>query len=119
MAAPRAIFMAVLIAALGAYAFDCFAASTPDEAMQCCDGMPCPEHTHGDSQDCCRSMPSLHAPFVKSHSFDSASPDFVALAMLPGTVLLPRSDSSARIALAVNSHAPPDAPGAASTPLRV
>jgi len=57
--------MAVLVVALAAYAFDCGAMTTPEQAMQCCASMPCAPHGH-DGQNCCKSMPSMHAPFVQS-----------------------------------------------------
>jgi hypothetical protein len=61
----RPVLIGVLVVALGAYAFDCGAMTTPEQAMQCCASMPCAPHGH-DGQDCCKSMPSMHAPFVQS-----------------------------------------------------
>jgi hypothetical protein len=61
----KPILMAALVVALAAYAFDCGAVTTPEQAMQCCASMPCAPHGH-DGQDCCKSMPSMHAPFVQS-----------------------------------------------------
>jgi hypothetical protein len=61
----RPILMAVLVAALAAYALDCGAMTSPEQAAQCCSSMPCSPRGHS-GQDCCKSMPSLHAPFVQS-----------------------------------------------------
>lgn len=119
MRASRAIGVVVLVAALAAYSTDCFAASTPDEAMQCCDSMPCPQQAHHGSEDCCRNMPSLHAPFVQPHAVDTAFHAPVVLAALPATTALQGLVFSANILLAVQSHSPPSAPAAASMPLRV
>ena len=115
----RATLMAVLLAALSVYAFDCFAASTPDEAMQCCDSMPCPEHNDDGSQDCCQTMSTSHAVFIQSYSMDSAFHTLVFFAVLPGAHALPGLESPPQIPLAVNSHAPPPSPKATSTLLRI
>jgi hypothetical protein len=40
----KPILLAVVAIALATYASDRFAMSTPDEAMQCCDTMPCSSH---------------------------------------------------------------------------
>lgn len=115
----RTIFVAVLVSALSAYAFDCFAGSTQDEAMQCCDTMPCPEHNHEGSQDCCQSMFSMHAPFVQPHSLDNASHAPTFFAMLPNPDGLQTLESFSQGSLRINSHAPPIPLTAASRPLRV
>jgi hypothetical protein len=41
MKSGRAAFAALLVVALAAYAFDCGAAANPEQAMQCCNSMPC------------------------------------------------------------------------------
>src|ERR1700758_5088916 len=64
------LFFLWLVLAFGAYALDCSAMAAPEVEMQCCRSMSCP--SHGDSHECCQSMPNLHAPFVKPgvlHSF--------------------------------------------------
>ena len=58
----KPIFLAVLSIALAAYAFDCGAATTPEQAMKCCDSMSCSSHGH-HAQDCCKTMPAMHAAF--------------------------------------------------------
>jgi hypothetical protein len=118
MRSARAIFMVVLVAGLGVYALDCFAASTPDEAMQCCGSMPCPHDSGDGSQDCCQTMPSLHAPFVRPHTVDNGSHAPVVLAYVPALNASQGLDFFASIQLAAHSHAPPP-PTAASMPLRI
>jgi hypothetical protein len=118
MRVARLIFVMLLVAGLTVYAFDCSAASTPDEAMQCCDSMPC-HHSHNGSQDCCENMQSSHLPFMQPHSLDTASHASTFHAMLPAADAVPRLDCFAQILLGVNSHAPPGMPTAAVTPLRI
>src|ERR1700741_3055495 len=60
----RPILIAALALALAVYAFDCGAMTTPEQAMQCCDSMPCSSQAH-HGQDCCKPMPAMHAPFVQ------------------------------------------------------
>src|SRR5262249_57818078 len=103
MLPARAIFMVVLVAALAAYSLDCFAASTPDEAMQCCDSMPCPQHSHDGSEDCCQTMPSLNAPFVQPHVLDIASHAPVVLAVAPSVAAPQAFDLSAHVLVAEHS----------------
>src|SRR5450631_4303844 len=61
----RAVFLALLVVGLATFAYDCGATMTPEQAMQCCNSMPCSSHGH-DGQDCCKTMPSMHSPFVPS-----------------------------------------------------
>lgn len=121
MRSLRAILMALLVAALAAYSLDCFVGTNPDEAMQCCDSMPCPEHNHGGSQDCCQSMPSLHAPFTLPHSVDTASHPLVPLAVLLASIVAqsPDSPTHVRLAIGADCHAPPDSQTASTVPLRI
>jgi len=60
MSIAKPILLLALAAALANYAVDCSAMNTPEQAMQCCGSMPCPPH-HGDSEDCCKTMPSAQA----------------------------------------------------------
>jgi hypothetical protein len=114
----RPILMAALVIALAAYAFDCPAMSTPDEAMQCCDSMPCPSQGHEHSEDCCKTMTVMHAPFVQPHSVSGVSFSLVLLAILPGVSDFHGFDISVQ-ALEANSHAPPIPQTAAPIPLRI
>jgi hypothetical protein len=109
--------MVALLVALAAYALDCGAMTTPEQAMQCCSSMPCAPHGH-DGQDCCKSMPSMHAPFVQTSAAHSAAQAFAAVATLsasgaPGPVLVEIEVSS------TSSHAPPLIIPSAFLPLRI
>src|SRR5260370_16928816 len=64
MGLAKPVLRTLLAAALAAYAFDCSAAATPEQAMQCCNAMHCSSHGH-HGQDCCKTMPSTHGPFVQ------------------------------------------------------
>jgi len=44
------------------------AATTPEQAMQCCNSMPCSSHGHEHSQDCCKTTQAMHRPFVQPSS---------------------------------------------------
>src|SRR5262249_52396841 len=103
----RAIFAVALAAGLALYSLDCFAASTPDDAMQCCDNMPCPQHSHDASQDCCQNMSSLQAPFIQSHVVDIAGHAPVVLAVLPAVDASGALVFSANMLFAEQYHAPP------------
>lgn len=119
MRLTRAIYIFALVAGLAVYSLDCFAASTPDDAMQCCDNMPCPQHSHDASQDCCQNMSSLQAPFIQSHIVDISGQALVVLAVLPAVDAFQPLASSTSILFAQHSHAPPLLPIASATPLRV
>jgi len=113
----RPFFLAVLAFALAAYAFDCGAATTPEKAMQCCDSMPCSSHGH-HAQDCCKTMPAMHAPFVQPSSVHGVSYSPAVLAVLPATGKSLALDSSDR-AIAAHCHAPPIRSSPAPLPLRI
>jgi hypothetical protein len=91
--------------------------TTPDEAMQCCNSMPCSPHGH-QGQDCCTTMPSMHAPFVKSASVHSVKPLGFQLAVLASGQDFVNSDSFIG-RVAIHSHAPPDNHAFDLTPLRI
>jgi hypothetical protein len=114
----RPIFAALLVAALAAYTSDCSAMSTSDEAMQCCNSMSCPSHGHENSQDCCKTMPSLHAPFVQPCSMHGVSLSLAVFAALPGVTASQGLSSAANI-FAVHCHPPPTPKAAEPTPLRI
>ena len=117
MRVASAILIAAIIVTLSAYAIDCGAMTAPEQAMQCCKSMPCHSQGHG-SEDCCKTMPAMHAPFVQT----SVSHDVSHLSVAAGTVSIApqllNTSHSTRIILAL-SHAPPILPAAASTPLRI
>lgn len=109
--------MAVLGVALAAYAFDCSGMTTPEQAMQCCNSMPCSSQSdHG--QDCCRTMPAMHAPFVQPSSIativlPTAQP--TVLAVIPRVIRL----NSSRVPIFGNEQAPPGIKTSDLTPLRI
>jgi hypothetical protein len=102
---------------LAAYVFDCDAMATPQQAMQCCQSMPCSSEAHHD-QDCCKTMPTMHASFVQPASAHGARFSLDLLAVLPAQL-----ESSAP-ALPIGSvaalcHAPPIFHILSLTPLRI
>src|SRR5712691_6023522 len=117
MRLAKPIFLAVLVVALAAYAFDCSAATTPEQAMQCCNSMPCSSHGH-HAQDCCKTMPAMHAPFVQPSLQHGVSYSPLVFAMLPTTGKSHAVDSSDRV-IAAHCHAPPIRYAPAPLPLRV
>jgi hypothetical protein len=113
----KAIFLAVAAIALAAYAIDCSAATTPEQAMQCCNSMPCSSHGH-HAQDCCKAMPSMHAPFVRPASVHRASSSPLVFALLPTFDKFHAVDCSNRV-IAAYCHAPPILRALAPLPLRI
>src|SRR6266853_45875 len=107
MRLARPIFRTLLAVALAAYAFDCSAAATPEQAMQCCKWMHCSSHSH-HGQDCCKTMPTTHGPFVQLSSGHgiTASPVVFAVAPASGECLglefSPRTFTAPR-----HPHTPP------------
>jgi hypothetical protein len=113
----KPILMAVLVIALAAYAFDCGAITTPEQAMQCCASMPCAPHGH-DGQDCCKSMPSMHAPFVQSAAVHSPSHARTAVAVLTAFDAV-NSTLAEVVTPAMHSHGPPQISPTTRSPLRI
>lgn len=114
----RTFLMAVLAVALAAYAFDCGAAmATPEQAMQCCNSMPCSSSSH-QGQDCCKTMPAMHAPFVQPSSVNGLQHSLVLVAALATLNEYHGVNSTAR-ARAEHSHAPPIVYSVSSLPLRI
>src|SRR5690242_5702059 len=99
----RPILVAVVGLALASYAFDCFAAASTQQAMQCCNSMHCSSHAH-HGQDCCKRMPSVRSPFVQPSSVPGASFAPAVLAVIPACSELPELEVSARI-VPTPSHA--------------
>jgi len=114
----KPILLAVLAIALAAYAFDCLAMATPEQAMQCCDSMPCSSPGHQHSQECCKTMPSMYAPFLQPASAHGLSFSLVFVAVLPAFNASQGLDFSAGV-LTAHCHAPPISQIAASSPLRI
>ena len=113
----KPIFLAAFVVVLVAYSFDCGAAMTPEQAMKCCDSMPCSSQgQHG--QDCCSTMPSANASFVQPTSVTQASFVPVVFAVLQESMDSRDKDSSDR-AIAALAHDPPLSVLSASLPLRI
>ena len=81
MRLAKPIFLALLTVAVASYAFDCGATATPEQAMECCNSMPCSSQGH-HGQDCCKTMPAMHAPFVQPSSVHGISYSPVVVAVL-------------------------------------
>jgi hypothetical protein len=116
MRLAKPILLAVLTVALAAYAFDC-GATTPEQAMQCCNSMPCSSHGH-HAQDCCKTMQAMHAPFVQPSSVHGVSNSPLVIAALPETGESLALDSSNR-AIAAHCYAPPIRSAPALLSLRI
>jgi hypothetical protein len=119
MTFARSALMVVVAVALAAYGFDCPVTTTSDEAMQCCDTMACASHGHEHSEDCCKTMPSSHSPFVQTNSSHTAHVSFVLFAVLPVVSNSQGLDFSAHTLLTAHSHAPPISQSAVNAPLRI
>jgi hypothetical protein len=117
MRLAKPIFLGVLVVALAAYAFDCDAATTAEQAMQCCNSMPCSSHGH-EGQDCCKTMPTVRAPFVQPSSVHGVSYSLLVFAVLPAVSESHRIDSADRVIVA-QSHAPPILGTLTPLPLRI
>src|SRR5215510_13536567 len=112
----RLALVAVVALLIGAYSFDCEALKTPEQAMQCCGSMPCPPHGH-DGQDCCNTIPTLHAPFVKPSAVQGVSFHLTVAALLRVRQL--RFASCSERMTATVSHAPPICSRPTTSPLRI
>jgi hypothetical protein len=116
MQLTRQILLTVLTVALAAYAFDCSAMTTPEQAMQCCDSMHCSTQGH-HGQDCCKTMPTMHASFVQ--------PSVTRIVSFSPTVALfpafsePSGLDFSGSAVVADSHAPPNFYPTALQPLRI
>ena len=118
MSLLRLILVAVVALALAGYAVDCAPMAAADDAMQCCETMPCDSHSAEHSQDCCETMQSMHAPFLQTPSMHGASFSAVAVSMLPVSPDNCAIDSSAHVTASHRaSPSPPDSVD--SLPLRI
>jgi len=113
----KALLLVAIAVSLTAYAFDCAGMTTPDEAMQCCNSMACAPHGH-QGQDCCKTMPSMHAPFVQNASMHGAGFSPVAWSM---TVVArqPIDQKFSAHAGQAHCHAPPFVNSPLPQPLRI
>ena len=113
----RSVLTTVLVVALAAYAFDCGAMTTPEQAMQCCNSMPCSSQGH-HGQDCCKTMPAMHAPFVQPSLVHGIPYSTVVVAVLK-TSDQPHGVDSSASTIAEHAHAPPIGYSSAPLPLRI
>ena len=117
MGFARRVFLAVLTVALAAYASDCGGMATVEQAMQCCNSMRCSSHGH-HSQECCKTMPAIHAFIGQPPSVQGISFASVALGVVWAFGESDSIESSARL-IAGYSHAPPTSCSPAILPLRI
>src|SRR6266446_5481439 len=101
MRLTRLTLLTALAVALAAYAFDCGAAITPEQAMKCCD-----------------SMPSGNAAFVRPTSVAGVSFVPIVSALLQASFEFRHADCADRVIVA-HGHAPPILSSSASVPLRI
>ncbi len=113
----KPILPALLVVALAAYAFNCEAATNPEQAMQCCNSMPCSSSGH-HGQDCCKTMPAMHAPFVQPSSVRGVFYSLHVSAVLTALGESPSLPSSVRV-ITTHCHAPPIVSVPAPLPLRI
>lgn len=112
----RLIGRALLVVALGAYAADCEAMTTPEQAMQCCSAMHCASQGH-QGMDCCKRMPKADPAFVLPGLVHAAHLDAVA-GLLPVGSPSPKI-ASAPVGVSARSHAPPEFSPPLLLPLRI
>ena len=117
MGFARRVLVVLLAVALAGWLLNCEGMTSPEQAMQCCQSMQCHSHGH-HSQDCCKTMPSLHPAFCQTASGDGVS--FSPIALGPVTAFDPWSNfvSASRI-VAEHAHAPPAPEPATPLPLRI
>lgn len=113
----KRILLMVAIFALATYGLDCLAMTTPEQAMQCCNSMPCSPSGH-DSQDCCKTLPSVNASFLQSpHTSISPIVHVVGVA-LAGLTNKPALFGEP-VGVPALSHGPPIRYSPASLPIRI
>jgi hypothetical protein len=117
MAVVKRIVLMVAVVALAIYGLDCMAMTTPEQAMQCCNSMPCSTTGH-HGQDCCKMMPLVNAAFLRS-PYRSIAP----VAHMVGTAISGVANASAALhesaSVSPLSHAPPIRNSPASLPIRI
>lgn len=87
--------------------------------MDCCASMSCPSHADGDGdQECCRTMPDIHAPFMQSASTPVASLSPAVFTASQGITHL-NIPGWVDATIQAYCHAPPDAGPPANLPLRI
>jgi hypothetical protein len=109
--------VAVVTSTLMAYASDCSAMMTHEQAVECCRSMACSSQGHA-SEDCCKTMSVTHAPFVQPSSSSSIAPPAVQPAVLAVVPHVIRPDLS-RVRFSVYKQVPPGYNASDLTPLRI
>jgi hypothetical protein len=117
MVFARRVLLAVLTVTVGAYASDCGGMTTPEQAMQCCNSMRCSSHGH-HGQECCKTMPAMHAAFGQPSSVQGISFSPVALGLVRAFNESNGIEPFARM-IAEYSHAPPASCSPTVLPLRI
>jgi hypothetical protein len=117
MGFAKPIFLAVVAMLLAVYAFDCDGITTPEQAMQCCDSMPCSSLGH-HGQDCCKTMPEMHSPFTQPSSVHDPGVALGLLAVLFAFAEPVGLDGSVR-RVSAYCHAPPLFRPPSAQPLRI
>jgi hypothetical protein len=113
----RHVLLAVLTFAVAAYASDCGGMTTPEQAMQCCNSMRCSSHHH-HGQECCKTMPAMHAVLGQPSSVQGISFSPVALGLVR-EFSESQSIEHSTSTIAEHSHAPPMSFSPAAPPLRI
>jgi hypothetical protein len=112
----RLIVLALFAVALATYGLDCQGTMTSDEAMQCCKEMSCSSHGQ-NSQDCCKTMPSLHSPFVQTAITHGVSLPHLVITVMPFV-----SNCSITLfsgVIPAQCHAPPSSSPCSDLPIRI
>jgi hypothetical protein len=118
MLAGRRVLFVALTVALATYALDCVSMTTPEQAMQCCKAMHCHSHHHHKSQDCCKTMPAMHAVLGQPSLAQGVSLSPVVVGLVQAFSETNGLEPSAGI-IAEHSHAPPISSLPAVPPLRI
>jgi len=118
MLAGRRVLFVALTVALATYALDCVSMSTPELAMRCCNSMHCHSQHHHKGQDCCKTMPEMHAVLGQPSSVQGVSFSPVVLGLVPAFSEASGLEPSAGM-IAEHSHAPPIFSPPAAPPLRI
>ena len=117
LAGKRVLFVALSVA-LMTYALDCVSMTTPEQAMQCCESMHCHSQHHRRAQDCCKTMPAVHAVLDQPSSTQGVSFCPLVLGFVQAFSEANGLEPSARI-VAEHSHAPPISSPPTTPPLRI
>jgi len=113
----RLLFVTAALISFLAYAFDCEGMQTPEQAMQCCNSMPCPSQGHHE-RECCKSMPSMHSPFVRVSASHDTGLSLRVLDVMTTSAEFSIPELSVG-SIAAQCHAPPIFCSSFPLPLRI